>query len=226
MEIDVLTLFPKMFRGPFSESIVQRAVKKGLVTLRIVDIRRFSTDKHKKADDRPYGGGPGMILLVDPIVRALSALKKGRSPYVVLLSAGGKRLTQRTARKFSRKERLVLICGHYEGVDERIKRWVHEECSIGDYVLTGGEIPAMVVIDSVIRFLPGVLGDERSSDSDSFEEGLLEYPQYTRPRVYRGLKVPEVLLSGNHQQIAAWRKRQALAKTARNRPELLKEVSQ
>ena len=223
MRIDILTLFPKMFDGPLTESILKRAKERRLVKIQVVDIRRFSTERHRKADDRPFGGGPGMVLTAEPIYRALSFLKrKGPKPYVVLLSAGGKRFRQEQARRLSKKKRLVLICGHYEGVDERIKRWVDEEFSIGEYVLTCGEIPAMVMVDSVVRLLPGVLGDERSSGSESFEAGLLEYPQYTRPRLFKGLKVPAILLSGDHKRITEWRTKKAVERTLKNRPELLK----
>lgn len=224
MTIDILTLFPKMFDGgPLSESMIKRAQESRAVKIRIVDIRRFSRDKHKKADDRPFGGGPGMVLAVEPIYRALVSLKKrGAKPYVVLFSAAGKPFTQRVARRLSQKKRLIFVCGHYEGVDERVKQWVDEELSIGDYVLTCGEIPAMVVVDSVVRLLPGVLGDENSSDAESFETGLLEYPHYTRPRVFQGMKVPEILLSGDHKRIAEWRGKKAIERTLSSRPELLK----
>ncbi len=223
MTIDILTLFPKMFDGgPLRESMIKRAQESRAVKIQIVDIRRFSRDKHKKADDRPFGGGPGMVLAVEPIYRALLSLKKrAPRPYVILLSAGGKPFTQRLARRLSQKKRLIFVCGHYEGVDERVKQWVDEELSIGEYVLTCGEIPAMVVVDSVIRLLPGVLG-ENSSDTESFETGLLEYPQYTRPRIFQGMKVPEILLSGNHKKIAEWRGKKAVERTLKNRPELLK----
>lgn len=224
MEIEILTLFPKMFEGPFGESILKRAKTKRLVEIRIVDIRPFSKDKHKKADDRPFGGGPGMVLSIEPIHRALLSLKRKKKtpPYVILLSASGKVFDQATARRLSKRKHLILICGHYEGVDERIKRWVDEELSIGNYILTCGEIPAMVIVDSVIRLLPGVLGDDRSTQFESFEKGLLEHPQYTRPRNFLGVKVPGVLLSGNHQKIAEWRMKKALERTFRNRPQLLK----
>lgn len=222
MVIDILTLFPGMFEGPFGESIVRRAKAKRAVQIRFTDIRKFSKDKHKKADDRPFGGGPGMVLSIDPIHRALASVKKKGSSTVILLSAGGKLFTQKTARRLARKKHLVFICGHYEGVDERVKRWVDEELSIGDFVLTCGEIPAMVIVDALVRLLPGVLGDARSSGSESFETGLLEYPHFTRPRDFRGMKVPEVLLSGNHEKISAWRMKKSIERTRKNRPELLK----
>jgi len=223
MQIQILTLFPKMLDGPFQESIVKRAVQKRRVKIDVIDLRRFSKNKHRKADDRPYGGGPGMVLSAEPIYHALVELKKkGPKPYIILLSAGGKVFQQRHARRLSKKKRLILICGHYEGIDERVKRWIDEEVSIGDYVLTCGEIPAQVVVDSVVRLIPGVLGDETSSKEESFETGLLEYPHYTRPKVFQGMKVPSILLSGDHGKIEAWRRQKAILKTKRNRPELLK----
>jgi len=222
MIIDILTLFPKMFKGPLGESILKRAAAKGVVDIRLHDLRDFTKDRHRKADDRPFGGGPGMVLLIEPIYGALRALKrKGPKPFVVLLSAGARRLDQALARRLSKRKRLILICGHYEGVDARIKRWVDQELSIGDYVLTGGELPAMVVVDTVVRLLPGVLGHHDSPQEESFELGLLEYPHYTRPRVFRGLKVPEILLSGNHEAISRWRRRMALERTMKERPDLL-----
>lgn len=234
MIIDVLTLFPKMFEGPLSESMLKRAAAKGAVTVRVHDLRDFSRDKHRKADDRPFGGGPGMVLSIQPIGDALTRLKrKGPRPFVVLLSASGRRFDQRSARRLSKRKRLVLVCGHYEGVDARIRRWIDEELSIGDYVLTGGELPAMVVIDCVVRLLPGVLGHEDSNREESFsaiggsafggERGLLEYPQYTRPRVFRGLKVPEILFSGDHSRIAQWRLQKSLEKTLKARPDLIQK---
>ncbi|MFH1858438.1 MAG: tRNA (guanosine(37)-N1)-methyltransferase TrmD [Candidatus Omnitrophota bacterium] len=224
MEIQILTLFPGMFKGPFEESILKRAQNKRLVKIDIIDLRSFSRDKHKKADDRPFGGGPGMVLSVEPIYQALRALRrKTPKPYVILLSASGPLFRQKMARFLSRKRRLVMICGHYEGVDERVKRWVDAELSIGDYVLTCGEIPAMVITDSVARLIPGVLGDKDSAGWESFEKGLLEYPHYTRPSAFRGMKVPKVLLSGDHQRIAEWRMKKAVERTLRNRSELLNE---
>ena len=223
MEIQILTLFPKMFEGPMSESILKRAKQKRLVKIEVIDLRPFSKDKHRKTDDRPFGGGPGMVLSVEPIYRALSVLKRRKpDPFVILLSAGGGRFHQKIARKLAKKEHLILICGHYEGVDERVKRWVDQELSIGDYVLTCGEIPATVIVDSVVRLIPGVLGDDQSARSESFEKGLLEYPHYTRPSLFRGRKVPEILLSGDHKRIAEWRMRKAVERTRKHRPELLK----
>ena len=223
MVIDILTLFPKMFEGPLSESILKRAQALGAVRLRVHDLRRYSKGKHRKADDRPYGGGPGMVLLIQPIYEALKALKKkGPKPWTILLSAAGERFNQTAARRFARRKRLILICGHYEGVDARVSRWVDQELSIGDYVLTGGELPAMVVADGVVRLLPGVLGHKDSAQEESFEEGLLEYPHYTRPRAFQGMKVPEILFSGDHGKISAYRRETALQRTRKERPDLLK----
>ncbi len=212
-----------MFEGPFGESMIKRAREKGAFTLKVIDLRSFSKDKHKKADDRPYGGGPGMVLSVEPIHRALDFLKKKKpKAHVILLSASGKVFHEKRARALSQKKRLIFICGHYEGVDERVKRWIDEDYSIGDYVLTCGEIPAMVMVDAVARLLPGVLGDSRSKEEESFRNGLLEYPHYTRPETYRGISVPRVLLSGNHPKIQEWRMEQAIKRTRKIRPELLK----
>ena len=223
MIIDILTLFPKMFEGPLSESMLKRAQALGAVQIRVHNLRDFSKDKHRKADDRPFGGGPGMVLCLQPIYDALQRLKKrGPKPFIILLSAGGKRFDQAMAKRFARHKRLLFICGHYEGVDARLKRWIDQELSIGDYVLTGGELPAMVVVDCVVRLLPGVLGHQDSAREESFEGGLLEYPQYTRPRVFKGMKVPEILFSGDHSEISTWRQRQALKGTLKERPDLLK----
>lgn len=211
MEIDVLTLFPGMFKGFLGESIIKRAQEKGLAAINLHNIRDFSVDKHLKVDDRPYGGGPGMLMMVDPIVRAFEYLdKKGREDYhKIILTPAGKTLTQKTAQRLSGKTGLVLLCGHYEGFDQRILDLVDfdDNISIGQYVLSGGEVPAMVLMDTVIRLIPGVLGNQLSSQSESFAKGKeLDYPQYTRPRDYRGHRVPEVLFSGNHREIANWRK--------------------
>ena len=215
MIVDILTLFPKMFEGPFSESILKRAVAKGAVEIRIHDIRKFSKDKHHKTDDRPYGGEAGIVLLIQPLCDALKRLKeKGPRPWTILLCASGQRLDQRGVRRLSKKKRLILICGHYEGVDARVSRRVDQELSIGDYVLTGGELPAMAVVDGVVRLLPGVLGDEDSTEEESFEQGLLEYPHYTRPRAFQGMKVPEILFPGTIRKLLRggeerpWRKRE------------------
>lgn len=226
MRIDVLTLFPEMFASPLSESILKRAQQAGVVGIVLANIRDFSKDKHKKVDDRPYGGGPGMVMMPGPVfdcfehVRSLSA-EPGR---VILLSPQGQTFNQRKAVELSKEKRLILITGRYEGFDERIRIGLAaEQISIGDYILSGGELAAMVVIDAVVRLLGGALGDEDSSKDDSFSEGLLEYPHYTRPEVFRDMKVPDVLLSGNHGEIEKWRRSQALERTKQTRPDLLKD---
>ncbi len=223
LRIDILTLFPEMFEGALNESIIKRAQEKRLVKIDVLDLRSWSADRHKKADDKPYGGGPGMILTCQPIFDAVSELKEkgsirqGRTRLrrekekvrIVLLSPRGKKFNQKLADRLAKQKHLILICGHYEGVDERVKEIISEEISIGDYVLTGGEIPAMAVADAVVRLVPGVLGNKESLISESFRAEGLEYPQYTRPRVYKGLKVPAVLLTGNHENIAEWRRRKS-----------------
>lgn len=226
MRIDVLTLFPEMF-APLDTSIIGRAREGALLDVAIHDIRPFSKRKHKNTDDYPFGGGAGMLMMVQPLVDAIRAVSpapyKGRR---ILLSPRGQVLTQQKAQELAGEEQLLLICGHYEGVDERvIDHYVDEELSIGDYVLTGGELPAMVLIDCVARLLPGVLGSEASAEDESFSDGLLEYPQYTRPRLFEGHAVPEVLLSGDHARIASWRKQQALLLTHQRRPDLLEAAS-
>ncbi len=229
MRIDVLTIFPSMFEPVIGESIIKRAIGAGRVDIKIHDIRDFAADKHRKVDDRPYGGGAGMVMSVQPISSCLESVLKGSkiqksSRHVVLLSAKGRRLAQADLKRLSRYKQLVLVCGHYEGVDERVARYLaDEEISIGDYVLTGGEIPAMVVIDSLVRLLPGVLGNALSSLDESFQAGLLEYPQYTRPAVFRGKKVPSVLLTGDHARIEGWRNKEAVRVTKKIRPDLLKK---
>jgi tRNA (guanine37-N1)-methyltransferase len=221
MQIDVLTLFPEMFEGPLGHSILRRAIDRGLLDVRLTNIRDFATDRHRTVDDYPYGGGPGMVMKPGPIFDAVEAVAESGAP-IILLSPQGRVFTQRIAAELARQERLVLICGHYEGVDERVREHlVTDELSIGDYVLTGGELAAMVVIDAVTRLLPGVLGGEESTSEESHSHGLLEYPQYTRPPDFRGWTVPEILLSGHHAEIARWRRRQALLRTARRRPDLL-----
>lgn len=229
MRIDVLTLFPQMFEGVFAVSIIKRAQEKGLVQIRLLDIREFATDKHKIADDYPYGGGGGMVMTPEPLARAIEfALgdeERGEKTRVVYLSPQGVVYTQEIANELSQLEHLILLCGHYEGVDERIcQLFVDMEISIGDFVLSGGEIPAMVVVDSIVRLLPGAIGNEDSYRHDSFYTGLLDYPHYTRPREFRGLKVPEVLLSGNHWEIARWRREKALERTFLRRPDLLEKA--
>ena len=219
MKIDILTLFPKMFAGPFAESIVARAQKKGLMEIKIHNLRDWATDKRGSVDDRPFGGGVGMIMTVDIVDRALAALKPGR---VILLTPQGRVFNQKLAQNLSKIAHLILICGHYEGFDERIRKLVDEEISIGDYVLTGGEIPAMVMVDAITRLIPGVLEKPEATKFESFSP-LLEYPQYTRPADFKSQKVPEILLSGDHQKIADWRQQKALAKTKKLRPDLLKK---
>jgi tRNA (guanine37-N1)-methyltransferase len=221
-----------MFKGPFSESLIGRAVKKAIVEVNIVDIRSFSKDKHKKVDDRPFGGGAGMVMKPEPLYDAIKSVgvkKKNScckdhnaSPYVVYMSPQGRTLNNDVVKRFSVFEHLVVICGHYEGIDERIMKYVDEEVSVGDYVLTGGEIPAMVLIDSVSRMLPGVVGEPESVKNDSFFNGLLDYPHYTRPAVFKGYKVPRVLLSGDHKKINRWRIKESYKRTKRRRPDLLK----
>jgi len=212
LRIDTLTLFPKMFKGVLDESIIKRAKKKRLVKIEVHDLRRWSKDKHKKVDDRPYGGGPGMILSCQPMFDAVSSLiKRSKQSKVILLSPQGKRFNQETVNRLAKQKHLVLICGRYEGVDERVKQaLVTDEISIGDYVLTGGEIPAMAMIDAITRMVPGVLGNKESTKFESFQNGMLEHPQYTRPRVYKNLKVPEVLLTGNHKKIENWKYKKSL----------------
>jgi len=221
MKIDVLTLFPGMFSGPLDESIIKRAREAGLLDLRVHQLRDYAHDRHRTVDDRPFGGGPGMLLKPEPIFEAVEKLASERT-HVVLLSPAGRAFSQAIARDLAEKPALLLISGHYEGFDERVReRLADDELSIGDYVLTNGSLPAMVVIDAVTRLLPGVLGDAESNQDESFSEGLLEYPQYTRPAEFRGMKVPDVLLSGNHAQIAQWRNEQALLRTSERRPDLL-----
>jgi tRNA (guanine-N(1)-)-methyltransferase len=220
MTIDVLTLFPEMFAGVISSSIIKRAVDDEKVTINLHNFRDFSKDIHHKVDDTPYGGGCGMILACQPIFDCVNSLRRENSK-VILLTPDGTVYNQKIAGTLSKEEHLILICGHYEGFDERIRSICDMELSIGDYVLTGGEVPAMVLIDSITRLLDGVINKE-SYENDSFYQGLLDYPQYTKPRVYNGLEVPEVLLSGNHQKIAVFRKVQALERTKLRRPDLLK----
>jgi tRNA (guanine37-N1)-methyltransferase len=221
MRIDVITLFPGMFRGPLDESIVQRARDAGKLDLRIHNLRDYTHDRHRTVDDRPFGGGPGMLLKPEPIFEAVEALRTDASR-VILLSPAGRPFTQARARALARESHLLLLCGSYEGVDERVREaLVDEELSIGDYVLTNGALPAMVVIDCVTRLLPGVLGDAESAADESFSGPRLEHPQYTRPAVFRGMAVPEVLLSGHHAEIARWRAERARERTAERRPDLL-----
>lgn len=218
MRFDVLTLFPEMFPGYLGQSLLNLAIDKGLVDVRLHNIRDWAEGRHKQVDDRPFGGGPGMVLMVKPVVECVEAVRAAceQPGHLILLSPQGRRLDQSVVEELADKKRLILLCGRYEGFDERVKQLLEpDEISIGDFVLNGGEVAAMVVIDAVIRLVPGVLGDERSSGEDSFSgaERLLEFPQYTRPREYRGLTAPEILLSGNHPEIARWRKEQSVTRT-------------
>ncbi len=223
MKIDVLTLFPEMFTPVTESSILGRAAESGLVDIRLTDIRDFSNDKHNKADDYPFGGGGGMVMMADPVFGALESVEAGRKR-VIYMSPRGKILDEDMIREFSVLDEFVILCGHYEGMDQRVlDYWGIEEVSIGDYVLTGGELPAMVLIDSVARLIPGVLGNENSALDESVYSGLLEHPQYTKPREYRGLQVPEVLVSGNHKLISLWKFRESLKLTKQRRPDLFEK---
>jgi tRNA (guanine37-N1)-methyltransferase len=225
LQIDILTLFPEMFQGVFDSGVIGRAMEQGLVGIRLHNFREYSHDKHHTVDDYPYGGGAGMVLKPEPIFEAVEAIKGDSEIPVILLNPAGRLFTQQVAEEFTGYSRMIIICGRYEGVDQRVaERLATDEISIGDYVLTGGEIAAMVVVDAVVRLLPGVLGSELSPMEDSHVAGLLEYPQYTRPPSYRGWLVPEVLLSGNHAQIAGWRREQSIRRTVKRRPELLAKV--
>jgi len=228
MRIDILTLFPGMFRGPFDESIVKRAVESGLLSLHVHDIRQWAKGRHKVADDYPYGGGPGMVLKPEPVFAAAEAVLEmapERGP-VVLMTPIGRRFGHDVALELAREARLLVLCGHYEGVDARVhEHLATDEISIGDYVLSGGELPAMVLVDAVVRQLPGALGSAQSAAEESFVEGLLEAPPYTRPPEFRGWPVPEVLLSGNHPEVDRWRRRRNLLLTAQRRPDLLQGLS-
>ena len=224
MKIDILTIFPEMFQGVFSSSILGRAVSDDLLQITLTDIRPFSASKHKNTDDYPFGGGAGMVMMAQPIMDAMASVTgedfHGKR---IFLGPRGKTLTTDMARALAKEEHLVLLCGHYEGFDERIFHWVDEKVSIGDYVLTGGELPALIITDAVSRFIPGVLGKSVSAEDDSFASGLLEYPQYTRPDVFEGLAVPEVLRNGDHGKIAAWRLKKSLLATYRLRRDLLSD---
>lgn len=225
MHIDILSLFPTYFKGPFDESIIKRAREKGLVDIRLIDIRDFADNKHRKVDDRPYGGGPGMVMMAQPLAAAIRSVKSDKCR-VIYLSPQGTPLTAAKCRQLAEQnESLVLVCGHYEGIDERIlQHFVDEEISIGDYVLTNGCLPAIVLVDAMVRFIPGVLGHELAATEDSFgAQGIFDCPHYTRPEEFEGQRVPQVLLSGNHAEIAAWRYEQALAKTRLRRPDLINE---
>jgi tRNA (guanine37-N1)-methyltransferase len=227
MKVDIVTLFPEICRAPLSESMMKRAQECGALDLQIHDLRKWTTDKHRTVDDAPFGGGPGMVMKPEPIFAAIEELltkskAENRKPKIVLMSPAGQRFDQSVARELSQETHLIILCGHYEGVDQRvIDHLVDVELSIGDYVLTNGALAAAVVVDATVRLLEGVLGDDQSAASDSFSDNLVEGPQYTRPAEFRGWKVPDILLSGNHEEIAAWRKSEAVKKTKRIRPDLL-----
>jgi len=229
MKIDILTIFPKMFESPFSESLIGKAKEKGLLEINAIDIRSFSKDKHKKVDDKPFGGGSGMVMKPEPVYAAIkkaaAGKKRGQSRLIIYMSPQGKPLNDSIVKDLSKYSHLVILCGHYEGVDERIMNFVDEEISIGDYVLTGGEIPAMVLVDAVARMIKGVVKEEESVKNDSFYNGLLDYPHYTRPAVFKKMKVPEVLLSGNHKKINEWRQNQSHERTKKRRPELITAIN-
>ena len=227
MTFHILTIFPEFFRGPFEHGVVARAVQTNKIQIRIHDLRQWTFDRHRSVDDRPFGGGEGMLLKPEPIFLATQTIlpQKSDNKKVALMSAQGRLFDQATARRWSALDELLLICGRYEGVDERVaQNLVDEETSIGDFVVSGGELPAALIIDAVARLIPGVLGNEASSENESFSTGLLDCPQFTRPADFRGYVVPEVLLGGNHEEIRNWRHQTALAKTARNRPEMLKKI--
>jgi tRNA (guanine37-N1)-methyltransferase len=227
MFFEILTLFPAMFEGAFSESIIKRAVEKGLVSIRVVDFRDFADDKHKTVDDYPYGGDPGMLIKPQPLARAINASQQSlhaMAPKVVLMTPQGRPLTHSVAQRLSEEQSLILVCGHYKGIDQRIAdHYIDTEISIGDYILSGGELPAMVLVDAITRLIPGVLGNSESAQLDSFFNGLLSPPQYTRPEEFENEKVPDVLISGHHENIRAWQKEQAIALTKLKRPDVWEE---
>jgi len=222
MKIHILSLFPEMFEGVLNSSILKKAREKNIVSVDVINFREFSTDKHKSVDDYPYGGGNGMILKPEPVFAAVESINGYQNARIIMLTPQGERYTQKKAEELKKENHLIFICGHYEGFDERIRQsLVTDELSIGDYVLTGGELASMVAIDSIIRLLPGVLGNDESVYTDSFSNGLLEYPQYTRPKEFRGLKVPEILISGHHKNIEEWRRKEALKRTLQRRSDLI-----
>lgn len=225
MRIDILSLFPNYFKGPFDESIIMQARKKGLLDINLIDIREFADNRHRKVDDRPYGGGPGMVMMPQPTLSALRSVRK-EGAKVIYMSPQGHLLTATKCRELAQQEHLIVLCGHYEGIDERILDEVDEEICIGDYVLTNGCLSAIVLVDAVVRFVPEVLGHACAASEDSFENGLLDCPHYTRPEIFEGKVVPEVLLSGDHQKIAEWRRRKALEKTKRMRPDLWQKLKE
>ncbi len=222
MQIDLLTLFPEFFTSPLSQSMLKRAQDQGALTMRVLNLRDYTEDRHQVTDDRPFGGGPGMVMKIEPLVKAIRA-SRAEDPgvRVILLGPGGRVFHQDRARELAELPHLLLVCGHYEGVDDRIRYYIDEELSIGDYILTGGEVAALAVVDAATRLLPGVLGGEGATEEESFQTGLLEYPHYTRPRVFEGREVPPVLLEGDHARIRGWRRQQALQRTLERRPDLL-----
>src|SRR3989344_9251957 len=222
LTFNILTIFPNMFSALTDESIIKRAQEKKKVAIKVHDLRDYTKGKHRSVDDRPFGGGPGMVMLPEPIFSAIKKIKGRTKAKVILTTPSGKPFSQKIAKNLAKEKNLIILCGHYEGVDERVAALVDESISIGDYVLTGGELPAMVVVDAITRLIPGVLGKEASLESESFENNLLEYPQYTRPADFKGMKVPAVLLSGNHKVIHAWRHQESLKRTKKFRPDLLK----
>jgi tRNA (guanine37-N1)-methyltransferase len=223
MRVDIITIFPEMITPVVNASILKRAQENQRLDIRVHDLRDYTEDKHRKVDDRPFGGGPGMVMMPQPFFDAVKKIKGRRKVKVIMTCATGKQLSPKMAKNLAKNKNLIIICGHYEGIDERVREsLVDESISIGDYVLTGGELAALVILDCTARFIPGVLGKEESLQCESFEGGLLEYPQYTRPANFRGISVPDVLLSGNHKTIEAWRKAKAVAITKKNRPDLLK----
>ena len=226
MTFDIVTIFPAMLEQPLAAGVLGRAIERGTLDVKVRDLRDFTTDRHRVVDDVPYGGGPGMVLKPDPIFRALDAIEaeRGTPLTVVMMSPQGRRFTQAEAQRLSGLAHVVLLCGRYEGFDDRVRERVTEEMSIGDYVLTGGELPALVILDAVARFVPGVVGDGQSVVEDSFSRGLLDFPQFTRPPEIADLRVPDVLLSGNHAEIRRWRKREALSRTLERRPDLLDDA--
>jgi len=227
MHVHILTIFPEFFLSPLNESMIKKAQEKGKIRIDVVDIRDFARDKHKTVDDAPFGGGAGMVMMVEPLYEAVSSvIEKKKKEKIVLTSPQGERFSQKKAKELSSWDHLILVCGHYKGIDERIKSLLPlEEISIGDYVLTGGEFAALVILDAVTRLIPGVIGKFESAQTDSFYQSMLGYPQYTRPSEFRGLKVPEILLSGDHEKVRLWRRKKALEETLNKRPDLLEKIS-
>jgi len=225
MRIDIISIFPRLFEPFLAESVLGKAVAKGLVQISVTDLRQFAEDKHSTTDDTPYGGGGGMVMLPAPLLKAVESLKNSQPPRVILTTPQGKLFNQKLAQEFANEEQLIIICGRYRGVDERVRQLVVTDCvSIGDYILGGGEVPAMVITEAACRLIPGVVGNEDCVKADSFTSGLLEYPNYTRPEEFMGLSVPKVLLSGNHAEVDKWRKRESLLRTKNRRPDLFEKL--